>query len=167
MSKHDLILIPQDPNLRKCSHCKQYKQKKDFYSNVRSADKLCSRCKACDKKTATEWWKNNPERKKISRKKWADKNPEKVRKSIRKIYLRKKFGITTEQYEEMVVKQNFTCLICKKHQSELEKSLSIDHCHKTGIIRGLLCNACNRGIGNLGDDLETLKNAVKYLEKFK
>lgn len=62
----------------------------------------------------------------------------------------------------MVINQNNKCLICCK-----VKKLVVDHDHNTGLVRGLLCDTCNRGIGYLKEEVEILRNAIKYLEKNK
>lgn len=80
--------------------------------------------------------------------------------------LRRKFNITTEDYNNMFVEQKGKCLICNKHQSELDKRLAIDHNHETGVVRGLLCCKCNTGIGMLSDDIGIVRKAVEYLEKY-
>jgi len=77
----------------------------------------------------------------------------------------KQFGITEEEYTEMVVSQDGKCDICGQHPSK--KSLCVDHDHKTGKVRGLLCDKCNTGIGNLEDNITYLKNSIKYLKKHK
>ena len=77
--------------------------------------------------------------------------------------LRRKYGITLEQYNDLFRKQNESCSICKTHQSDLPRILSVDHCHDTGAVRGLLCDNCNRGLGLLGDNLESIKVIVSYL----
>ena len=61
--------------------------------------------------------------------------------------------------------QNGRCAICGKHQNKFKKALSVDHCHKKGIIRGLLCNSCNLGLGKFYDNCELLNNAIYYLKK--
>jgi hypothetical protein len=81
-----------------------------------------------------------------------------------------RYGVTKEQYESMVAAQNNLCAICNRpekdvHQSGRLKSLSIDHCHKTGKVRGLLCFACNSSIGKFDDDVDLLRSAIRYLEK--
>mgnify|MGYP001560667326 CR=1 FL=1 len=73
------------------------------------------------------------------------------------------FGITEKDYEVMYKKQNGVCSICKG-PSLNGKRLRIDHDHKTGRIRGLLCNGCNLGLGNFKDSLDNLRNAFEYLE---
>lgn len=70
----------------------------------------------------------------------------------------------------MVRKQHNKCAICgNKETKKLHGkvvSLAVDHCHKTGKVRGLLCQNCNHGIGMLKDDPKLLKNAIIYLSKF-
>lgn len=72
-----------------------------------------------------------------------------------------RYGITPEKYKEMFSNQNGKCAICNK---ELD-NCHIDHCHKTNIVRGLLCIRCNMALGLLKDDINFLKNAIKYLLK--
>jgi hypothetical protein len=74
-------------------------------------------------------------------------------------------NITLEDYNKMFEKQNGCCAICNKHQIEFNKKLSVDHCHKTMIIRGLLCNHCNIALGYFKDNTDYLKNAIDYLSK--
>lgn len=82
---------------------------------------------------------------------------------------KRKFGITFSEYEVMLRQQNYVCAICKKEESfELrgtKHSLAIDHCHKTGKIRGLLCRNCNQGLGLFHDNVEFLSQAIYYLNK--
>jgi ribosomal protein L34E len=85
----------------------------------------------------------------------------------RKFSLNKSYGITIEEYNKMFTNQNGCCAICKVHITEInqkrKKHLSIDHNHRNGKIRGLLCDKCNRGIGLLQDDVQILLNAFNYL----
>ncbi len=76
-----------------------------------------------------------------------------------------RYGMSFEQYEAMKKIQNHCCAICKTHESEFSRQLSVDHCHITGVIRGLLCLNCNTGIGKLGDNNVMLRKAINYLEK--
>lgn len=83
--------------------------------------------------------------------------------------MRAKFGITEAKYYEMFTKQNGVCAICRQPETEkrLDKirSLSIDHDHKTGKVRGLLCMHCNAGLGNFRDSSEALIIAAQYLKE--
>lgn len=78
----------------------------------------------------------------------------------------KQYGITPEKYDELFEKQKGRCAICDGHQRIFNKSLSIDHCHQTGKVRGLLCSGCNSLLGFAGDSCINLKYAIKYLKSF-
>lgn len=75
-------------------------------------------------------------------------------------YFKRTYGITFEQYESLCKAQNSNCKICGK-----KKKLVVDHDHKTGKIRGLLCRRCNSGIGLLGDTAIALECALYYLRR--
>lgn len=75
------------------------------------------------------------------------------------------FGITSKQYEELLKKQNYSCAICGRHETEFAKKLAIDHDHQTNEIFGLLCNNCNhRFIGKFRDPALFVK-AAEYLKQ--
>jgi hypothetical protein len=76
------------------------------------------------------------------------------------------YNITVAAYENLVASQNGLCRICGKTREENGRELSIDHNHKTGKVRGLLCIQCNAGLGNYRDDPDLLRAAIKYLEEF-
>lgn len=84
--------------------------------------------------------------------------------SRRKHHLKKHYGITNEQYSELLEKQNDCCALCKRHKSEFTNFLSVDHDHKTGEIRGLLCTHCNHRIIGRHTDPTILRNAADYVE---
>ena len=94
-------------------------------------------------------------------------NPDKYKDYL----LQRNFGLSLAEYREILETQNNACAICgKKNGSDLHsgtrtKQLSVDHDHKNGIVRGLLCNDCNRAIGQLQDDPRLLRKAAEYLEK--
>ena len=75
----------------------------------------------------------------------------------------RKYGITLEEYNQMLIDQEGKCLICNKHYTKFESNLSVDHNHKTGEIRGLLCKNCNVGLGFFEDNCNLLLNAINYL----
>lgn len=77
-------------------------------------------------------------------------------------YLRREYGITLKDYNEMLKKQNHSCAICKRHKSHFMNSLAVDHDHKTEAVRGLLCFYCNkRFVGRHTG--ESVKKLVEYL----
>ena len=77
--------------------------------------------------------------------------------------LMRHYGLTVEQYNTMLEKQEYRCAICRRHQDEFGRSFAVDHDHETGENRGLLCISCNRGIGYLADDAMRVLSAYLYL----
>lgn len=75
-----------------------------------------------------------------------------------------KYGITSEQWDEMYNAQEGRCATCDTHQSKLKRRLNIDHDHSTGKVRGLLCDACNRALGHVNDSVDTLRRLINYLD---
>jgi hypothetical protein len=92
--------------------------------------------------------------------KWRRYNADKARDSK----MRREFGIGLKEYYIMFYEQEGCCAICGKPQSEFKSSLAVDHNHKTGAIRGLLCWRCNFVLGDALDDIEILASAIKYLQ---
>lgn len=87
------------------------------------------------------------------------------RDKIRSKTIAKTYGITVEQYDDMFKRQGEKCAICGIHQKDLIKRLFIDHDHKSGKIRELLCIKCNGGLGMFEDDIGLLKKALIYLTR--
>lgn len=79
-----------------------------------------------------------------------------------------KFGITLDQYREMLVAQKGVCAVCKQPETAMRNgqvmALSVDHCHATGAIRGLLCRDCNHSLGKFKDDPARFHSAANYIE---
>ncbi len=82
----------------------------------------------------------------------------------RDVWYKHKYGITLQFYKDLLEQQGNVCAICK-NTCKFRKRLSIDHCHATGKIRGLLCHKCNTGLGCFNDDKTYLAQALQYLEK--
>jgi Recombination endonuclease VII len=103
---------------------------------------------------------------------WEKKNPEKHREVIRRSRLKWRYGLTQEQINELLAKQNYACLICGDDISALKWCIDHDHkcCSGTRTcgkcFRGLLCKRCNSGLGMLKDDIETIEKAAAYLRNF-
>ena len=99
------------------------------------------------------------------------RNRNRTKNQIKNDFIKSVYGITLKDFDKMVKNQKGVCAICGK--SETRKSryggicrLTIDHDHKTKEVRGLLCNACNRGLGGFKDNISIMENAIKYLKKF-
>jgi hypothetical protein len=76
--------------------------------------------------------------------------------------LKSTYKITIEQYEQKLKEQNYCCAICNKHRDEFKRNLSVDHNHKTGAVRSLLCIICNSNVAVVEDKLEMIQ---EYLNK--
>jgi len=87
---------------------------------------------------------------------WQKRHPER-RKSYHRKYL---YGLSHEEYTRILGRQNGLCALC-----DSVGPLTVDHCHDTGRVRGLLCYSCNTGIGRFGDNPERLTKAIRYLRQ--
>lgn len=147
--KKEYYLINRDTILRKSKE--RYIGKEEIYSKK---NKL--------------YRQNNKEKLKL-----ADKEKHIRRKDlVRNNRLKKNFGISLKEYEEMYINQKGLCKICenpekaKQPNSEAIRMLCVDHCHRTGKIRGLLCTNCNILLGQSKDNTQILLNAIKYLKQY-
>ncbi len=91
---------------------------------------------------------------------WQRANPDKLRASR----LKRKYGITQADYDQMLERQNFRCAICSKEAPGGSGGWHVDHCHTTDVVRGLLCWLCNSGLGKFKDNPAALRQAAAYLE---
>lgn len=93
------------------------------------------------------------------------------RERQKQIARRSRYGITPERYAEMLKQQNGVCAICASSPRpggvRSASRLHVDHDHETGVVRRLLCNSCNQGLGYFGDNIETLTLALEYLKVWK
>lgn len=152
-----------------CSKCGVEKSEKDFYQN-KSKGTINTECKLCSNLYGREKRKNDPEYRKrcveIS-KSWRKRNPEKSKFLIRNATLKLKYGIGITEYEIILKNQKGRCAICGADNPKISgkgsKSLHIDHDHKTGKIRGLLCQPCNTSLGRFNDDPVLVLKAYNYL----
>ncbi len=98
-------------------------------------------------------------RKNAYAKEWRAKNPLKAKSAG----LKSRYGITIEEYNEMLLEQGGGCAICEKPETN-QYSLAVDHNHENGKVRALLCSQCNRSLGGFKDDRKLLMKAVMYLD---
>ena len=113
-----------------------------------------------------EWRKKNPEKHREAQNKWVEKNRSTHNKYHRKINYLRKYGVSNEEIEELLVFQKGICLCCGSSISlEGRVTAYVDHCHSTGKVRGLICHSCNVALGFVKDSRRTLENMIKYLER--
>lgn len=111
------------------------------------------------KKIQERFLSKDPEYFRRKAKEWRENNPEEYAVHKRKYRIRK-YGLSPEQYAEMVAKQGGACSICLVTP---DRDLDIDHCHITNTVRGLLCNRCNKVLGQLKDDIMLLRRMIDYI----
>ena len=92
-------------------------------------------------------------------------NPEN-KKAMKDSYLKRTYGISLKDYNTKLIEQKHSCYICGVDELEVKNGLVVDHNHKTGDVRGLLCSKCNIGLGHFNDNQDLLQKAIDYLKKF-
>jgi len=106
------------------------------------------------------WYRAHKDEVRERSKQWALDNPDK-RRAISRRHQVAKYGLSPEEYDNMVAAQKGCCLICGVTPTRLH----IDHDHTTDVVRGLLCNTCNAGLGQFKDSPDLLRAATKYVEE--
>lgn len=130
------------------------------------------RARKLDRTRANEWTRNDRKNFPEKYRQWQKVAPSRQYDKRLEHYLRQVYKLSIEEYKSMIEKQDNKCKICgneEKRKSVSEKvapRLCIDHCHKTGVIRGLLCHECNKGLGAFKDSIDLLFRAVEYLDYF-
>jgi len=148
-----------DKGYRKCVTCKKIKLLILFYKNKGRHGGYAYECKNCVNIRFKEYRKRDYVKKDESKraKRYRIKNKKEL---LNKRYL-KNYGITTERKMALLKQQNYCCKICGNKINMI--SGYIDHNHKTGKIRGILCGNCNTALGLLKDNIDIFKKAIKYL----
>ena len=110
------------------------------------------------------YYYKNPAKGNLKRLERKQKNPFvfNARNAVLRIKQRHNIIITLDEYLNLFKKGGGVCEICKETSN---KTLALDHCHKTNKVRGFLCYKCNQGIGFFNDDISILQNAIKYLKE--
>ena len=157
MTEPTTPIFPEILLKKRCSVCREVKSLEEFVKARQKRDGYTGRCKACK-----------------SKKDRANYTTEKGRRG----WLRQKFGITPEDYDQMLADQGGRCAICGREDSKsilnpnkpaAHKSihrLHVDHDHETGQVRALLCGTCNRGIGMFLDNADLVYAAATYLRSW-
>lgn len=138
--------------MKQCKTCLNSFDESYFYKNAGAQCKKCSNLRAI---------------------KYAKENKHKIQPKLKSYALKRRYGISEEEYLTFIQKQNNLCAICGCLETALDfklklpKALAVDHCHTTGKVRGLLCSKCNTGLGNFKDNITYLEKAIKYLNDSK
>lgn len=110
------------------------------------------------------WRAANPEKYKACKERWNKAHPEAVLRHARRARLLWEYGLTHEQYQQMLERCGGLCEICREPMPK-GGNLNVDHCHARNKVRGLLCDNCNRGLGAFRDNTELLARAIEYLRR--
>jgi hypothetical protein len=155
--------------MKKCKECNTVKNENDFGSYTSKGNKykrkVCKECRNTKARNSrddrTRWLDRELYKKK------KQQNPSKLAEYYRDQSLRQKYGITLEEYWKMCDLQNNQCVICYENPfySAHHKDLVVDHNHKTGEVRGLICQGCNSALGHAKDSVSVLNNMVTYLNE--
>jgi len=137
-----------------------------------------SECKVCDLAAKKHRYLADPAKSIARVKRWQQENADRVnayhrarraepaaKRADRSGYLKRKYGITIEHYDELLARQGGRCAICRR-EPRPDISLHLDHDHESGLLRGILCFRCNNSLGDLDDDPGLLRAALRYLESY-
>ena len=147
-----------DGTWKRCTRCKEVRPASEFgRSSAATATGLTPQCLQCRRELVRDWRERNPRKRQA------------YRQLVKTKERAQAHGLTEAQYRQLLDSQGGVCAICGQPERRTRKStgvrlsLAVDHCHKTGRIRGLLCGDCNYALGILDDDIERLESAVEYL----
>lgn len=143
-----------------CHKCKIQKSLDAFYKASRGSCGRGAYCKPCQTELANRWRKNNPDKANATQRRWRRENKAIVKLWEQKNWLKRKYGMLEKDYQVLLEKQGGACAVCKVIPKQ---RLFVDHCHETKKVRGLLCSACNLGIGIFKNSPERLQAAAWYL----
>lgn len=172
--------------LRECKRCHEKLAINQFSKDKTRPDGLHPYCRLCRNQLARSYQKNKlatdivyaekireRDRKRNNgerRRKNLERNRSRTSEQLKECFLKSKYNLTLEQYYTILEEQNHCCKICGEEETRKNKTtgvclLCVDHNHKTGEVRGLLCNKCNTGLGYFKEDINILYTAIEYLSK--
>lgn len=139
--------------MKLCTKCGLTKELEEFHRYKRTKDGRAYRCILCDT---------------VARKSYQSSQcPKRKREMARERLMRSRYGMELTDFDSMMEKCGGVCEICKGPPTTYHgyKTLCVDHCHKTGKVRGLLCNKCNQTLGLMKESIENMESAIKYLKE--
>lgn len=128
--------------------CKEEKSLFEFNNHKNGKYGKHHYCKICLRSEKNERYKNN----------------EVYQTKIKENNYKRNYNLTLETRNKLLEQQGGCCKICDKNLNINKKSTHIDHCHKTGEVRGILCNNCNTTLGKVNEDIVILKKMIEYIE---
>jgi len=153
----------EQPEFKKCHNCSKLLPIVDFHKKNTEKLTYSSRCKSCVSERQKVYYREENKQIRLAR----QAKPE-YQLYIRKYRLKNKYGISLEEYDALLKEQQYRCAICLCNvpSKKYHKYLAVDHDHKTGKVRGLLCSNCNRALGFLKEQITTIQNMITYIVKY-
>jgi len=160
-----------DPRSKKtCTKCGVKRPLLEFYAHRGTRDGRATYCSPCQRAAAADRRAADSSLTKLANDLRARRPGAKAEASARnRRWWLRQYGLTGEQYDQLLNEQGGLCAICRRPERNMDartgdpRRLSVDHCHKTGAVRGLLCGPCNRGLGSFDDDPDNFDRAAAYL----
>ena len=149
--------------LKPCGRCGRMLRLDRFYRSRASRDGRTHICRDCSNAANRQWREANRDRRAEYRRRYAEANHAELARRGRRTQLRSRFGLSPEQYEAILELQGRACAICGGDNRS--KALCVDHDHRSGIVRGLLCHRCNTVIGFARDSAPRLRAAAAYIRR--
>jgi hypothetical protein len=151
-------------NFRTCKLCNLVKEKSKFQPQGYQ----CRECRTLNEQkrrqeNTSPLTEEQRQSRRNSAKEWREKNLEKSKFYARRTHIMRKFGLSMDEYNQMLKEQNGVCAICES-VCATGNALAVDHNHSTGKIRKLLCKNCNTAIGLLKEDVVVIAKAIEYLK---
>ena len=155
--------MAEEQPTKKCTKCGIEKPLDKFSRRSDRPLGVISHCKEC----CAKWQREGRSKYRGQWRDWPQDKKERHMYWDRNARLKRKFGIDSARYHEILAEQGGKCAICDSSDpgSRRNKHFHVDHCHTTGVVRGLLCAHCNTAIGSMRDSPERLRAAVAYLER--
>ena len=143
-----------------CGKCKEEKPTSAFSPSRIRKSPNAAWCRACSKAYGVANKHKWREKTNATKRKWYAVNSDKNRDYM----FRKNYGISLDDYQAVLHAQGGLCVICRQPWPG-KRPLVVDHDHETGMVRGLLCQGCNVGLGALREDVGILESAIRYLTR--
>ena len=152
--------IADPPGMKRCQRCKETKPKETFYRKAGTHDGLAKRCSPCELALHDKWRRANMDKAAAAAKRWRANNPDRSADHS----IKQNYGLPIGSYDKMLAEQGGLCAICRTDKpGGSGKRFSVDHCHDTGNVRGLLCSKCNIAIAHFAHIKDFFHSISRYL----
>lgn len=149
----------------RCIGCRQEKPLTEFYPTKQGKRGHYSRCRTCWAQAGREWRQRNREAAKRYRADYRRTHRKELAHTTRRSDLKTRYGITPERYDELFQIQGGKCHLCGD-PPESNRRPCVDHAHSTGVVRALLCDRCNAGLGAFRDNPELMRRAAAFVSAY-